>query len=106
MIDHFELFGLRQVYLRLRGSITRRRDSRQRALYGFVRHPIMLGFLIAFWADAAHDGRAPPVLDRDQRIHSGRIMLEERDLVRYIGPEYEAYRRRVPMLIPTGSRRD
>jgi len=50
MIDHFELFGLRQVYLRLRGLDYSPPGFTQRALYGFVRHPIMLGFLIAFWA--------------------------------------------------------
>ena len=50
MINHFDLFGLRQVYLRLRGVEYSPPRFTQRALYKLVRHPIMLGFLIAFWA--------------------------------------------------------
>ena len=50
MINHFDLFGLRQVYLRMRGARVHTPDFTQRAFYNFVRHPIMLGFVIAFWA--------------------------------------------------------
>jgi methanethiol S-methyltransferase len=50
MINHFDLFGLRQVYLRMRGLEYTPLNFTQRAFYKFVRHPIMLGFLIAFWA--------------------------------------------------------
>lgn len=100
MIDHFELFGLRQVYLRMRGAEPDHPRFTQRALYGFVRHPIMLGFLIAFWATPHMTvGHLLFAVATTGYILIG-IMLEERDMAKFVGPEYEEYRRRVPMLIP------
>jgi methanethiol S-methyltransferase len=106
MINHFDLFGLRQVYLRLRGVDYTPPDFTRRALYGFVRHPIMLGFVIAFWATPHMSvGHLVFSIATTGYILVG-IFLEERDLVKFIGPEYEAYREKVPMLFPTGARGD
>jgi len=104
MTSHFDLFGLRQVYLRLRGADYTPPGFTQRALYKFVRHPIMLGFVIAFWATPHMSvGHLVFSIVTTGYILIG-IFLEERDLVKLIGPEYEAYCEKVPMLFPTGTR--
>jgi protein-S-isoprenylcysteine O-methyltransferase Ste14 len=106
MINHFDLFGLRQVYLRMRGVEYTPLSFTQRALYKFVRHPIMLGFVIAFWATPHMSlGHLVFSLATTGYILVG-ILLEERDLMKYHGDEYGTYRARVPMLFPTGVKRD
>jgi protein-S-isoprenylcysteine O-methyltransferase Ste14 len=106
MINHFDLFGLRQVYLRARGLEYTPLNFMQNAFYKFVRHPIMLGFVIAFWATPHMSvGHLVFSIATTGYILVG-IFLEERDLVKYLGAEYEAYRARVPMLFPTGIKRD
>jgi methanethiol S-methyltransferase len=105
MINHFDLFGLRQVYLRARGLEYTPLNFTQRAFYKFVRHPIMLGFVIAFWATPHMSvGHLMFSIATTGYILVG-IFLEERDLVKYHDAEYEAYRARVPMLFPTGVKR-
>jgi len=106
MINHFDLFGLRQVYLRMRGVDYTPLSFKQRAFYNFVRHPIMLGFIIAFWA-APHMsvGHLVFSIATTGYILVG-IFFEERDLMKYHGVEYGAYRARVPMLFPTGAKRE
>jgi len=106
MINHFDLFGLRQVYLRLRGfEYTSLRFS-ERALYKFVRHPIYLGFVIAFWATPHMSlGHLWFSIATTGYILIG-IFFEERDLMKYHAVEYGEYRTRVPMLLPTGVKRE
>jgi protein-S-isoprenylcysteine O-methyltransferase Ste14 len=100
MINHFDLFGLRQVYLRLKGAPYRPLPFVKVALYRVVRHPLMLGILIAFWATPQMSyGHLLFSLAMTGYIFLG-IWLEERDLRRVHGEEYEQYRREAGMLLP------
>jgi methanethiol S-methyltransferase len=106
MINHFDLFGLRQVYLRMRGVDYTPLNFKQWGFYKFVRHPIMLGFVIAFWATPHMSvGHLVFSIATTGYILVG-IFLEERDLMKYHGVDYGAYRARVPMLFPTGAKRE
>ena len=105
MINHFDLFGLRQVFLRLRGLDYTPLNFTERALYKFVRHPIYLGFVIAFWATPHMSvGHLLFSIGTTGYILVG-IFFEERDLMKSHGTEYGAYRARVPMLLPTVAKR-
>jgi protein-S-isoprenylcysteine O-methyltransferase Ste14 len=100
LINHFDLFGLRQVWCYLRGEACPAPAFVTPGLYRFVRHPIYLGFIFAFWATptmtAAHLFFA---LLTTAYILIG-IRLEERDLVTAHGARYREYRKLVPMLVP------
>jgi protein-S-isoprenylcysteine O-methyltransferase Ste14 len=100
MINHFELFGLHQVVNNLAGRTMPEQRFKTPLLYGFVRHPIYLGFMIAFWA--------APVMTLGHLLFAAvttayifvGIFLEERDLIELFGDEYRRYRKTASMLIP------
>jgi protein-S-isoprenylcysteine O-methyltransferase Ste14 len=106
LINHFELFGLRQVAAPLMGAAIPAAEFRTPMLYKHVRHPIYLGFLMSFWA--------APVMTYGHLLFAAGatgyilvgIWFEERDLVAQFGDRYRAYRGKVPALIPRLTRGD
>ena len=101
MLDGLELFGVRQVLAHLRGRALPSPPFRTPGLYRLVRHPMMTGMLMTFWA--------APTMTQGRLVLAGAMTgyiltavkwLEERDLRQTFGAEYERYERQVPMLLP------
>jgi protein-S-isoprenylcysteine O-methyltransferase Ste14 len=106
LIDHFDLFGLRQVYFSLIGQDYRPPVFVERLFYKWVRHPLMAGFIVTFWAaPTMSQGRLLFAVVMTAYIFVG-ITLEERDLLAHHGEDYAAYRRRTPKLLPLKRRTD
>lgn len=100
VINHFELFGLHQVANNLVGRSMPAPHFRTPLYYRFVRHPIYLGFIIAFWAAPTMTiGHLVFAAVTTAYIFVG-ILLEERDLVGVFGDDYRRYRQQVSMLVP------
>ena len=100
MIDHFDLTGLRQAFFALRETEAPGQSFKTPLLYKIVRHPLMLGFLLVFWATPEMTaGHLLFAIANTAYILVG-LQLEERDLIAEFGTTYQQYRRRVPMLLP------
>ena len=100
MIDHFDLSGLRQAFFALRGAEIPGQTFKTPLLYKIVRHPLMLGFLLTFWATPKMTaGHLLFAIMTTAYILVG-LQFEERDLIAEFGTTYLRYRRRVPMLLP------
>jgi len=100
LIDHFELFGLRQVWDSLRQSPPRKDDFVTPSLYRYVRHPLYVGWFVTLWAT--------PSMTTGHLLFASvctayvlvAVQLEENDLVAAFGDRYRAYRRTTPMFVP------
>jgi protein-S-isoprenylcysteine O-methyltransferase Ste14 len=100
IINHFDLFGLRQVWLHIGNKEYHHVSFQTKNLYRYVRHPIMLGFIIAFWATPSMSvGHLLFASAMTAYILIG-IRFEEHDLVQFLGKDYADYRQQIPMLFP------
>lgn len=101
LINHFDLFGLRQVWLQLVGTPYTHLPFRTPLLYRYVRHPLYVGWFIAFWATPTMTGAHLLFAVGTSAYILMAIPWEERDLVSVHGRKYERYRDEVPALVPS-----
>jgi len=102
-INHFDLFGLRQVWLYLRGRKYTPLPFKTPGLYKYIRHPLYVGWFVAFWATPTMTGTHLVFAVVTTAYILFAIRLEEKDLA-VAHPEYADYRRQVPMLVPSASK--
>jgi len=100
LVDHFALFGLKQVYNYLKGRDEVAVPFKSPALYKMVRHPLYLGFIIAFWSTPRMTFGHLFFAVMTTAYILVAIQFEERDLIRSYGDTYRVYRQKVSMLIP------
>src|SRR5215468_2110186 len=105
LINHFDLFGMRQVWLQLVGRPYSTLRFSTPGPYRLVRHPLYVGWLFAFWMTPTMTSAHLLFAIATTTYILLAIQFEERDLVTFHGRDYEDYRRRVPMLVPFALRR-
>jgi protein-S-isoprenylcysteine O-methyltransferase Ste14 len=100
LINHFDLFGMRQVWLYLKGVPYTPLAFKTPSLYRYVRHPLYVGWLLTFWATPAMTAAHLVFAVATTAYILLAIRWEERDLVQMHGQAYAHYRQEVPMLVP------
>jgi len=100
MIDHFNLFGIKQVWNYMRGNELNPPRFMEPGFYKYIRHPLMLGFLIAFWS-ISHMSLGHFIFSGGMTLYIFiGVYFEEKAMIRHFGDKYEDYRRRVPKFFP------
>jgi len=100
LINHFDLFGLRQVWLQLTGKPYAQLPFGTPVLYRYVRHPLYVGWFFAFWATPTMTVSHLVFAIMTTAYILVAIQFEERDLTAHFGDRYREYKARVPMLVP------
>jgi protein-S-isoprenylcysteine O-methyltransferase Ste14 len=103
LINHFDLFGLRQVWLYLIGKPYTQLSFSTPLFYKYVRHPLYVGWMMAFWFTPTMSGAHLLFAVMTTAYMLAAIRWEERDLIAVFGEKYTRYRESVPMFIPNGS---